>query len=106
MFIITSNNRIPHLLRSHSCDRLDLRKGKLFDKKKKKHWVDISYYRVVVYRHCQHTFQFKLLVNLHVASDDPFKTHTKKKILIILNFEAYRLWLLVFVFFFILETFI
>ncbi len=35
--------------------------------------MDLYYYRVVVYTHCQHTFQFKQLVKVHVASDDPFK---------------------------------
>ncbi len=28
-----------------------------------------------MYTQCQHTFQFKQLVKLHVASDDPFKEH-------------------------------
>ncbi len=27
----------------------------------------------IVYTHCQHTFQFKQLVKVHVALDDPFK---------------------------------
>ncbi len=31
------------------------------------------HYRVVVYTHCQHTFQFKQLVKVHVALYDPFK---------------------------------
>ncbi len=35
--------------------------------------MDLYHYRVVVYTHCQHTFQFKQLVKVHVASDDPFK---------------------------------
>ncbi len=39
----------------------------------KKHWVDLYHYRVVVYTHCQHTFQFKQLVKVHVALYDPFK---------------------------------
>ncbi len=34
----------------------------------KKHWVDLYHYRVAVYTHCQHTFQFKQLV--HVALYD------------------------------------
>ncbi len=33
----------------------------------------LYHYMVVVYTHCQHTFQFKQLVKVHVASDDPFK---------------------------------
>ncbi len=40
--------------------------------KNKKHWVDFYHYRVVVYTHWQHTFQFKQLVKVHVASNDPF----------------------------------
>ncbi len=43
----------------------------LVDKKKKKHRVDFYHYRVVVYTHCQHTFQFKQLD--HVALYDSFK---------------------------------
>ncbi len=39
---------------------------------KKKHWVDFYHYRVVVYTHCQHTFQFKQLVKAHVALDEPY----------------------------------
>ncbi len=35
--------------------------------------MDFYHYRVVVYTHCQHTFQFKLIVKVHVASYDPFK---------------------------------
>ncbi len=34
--------------------------------------MDFYYYMVVVYTHSQHTFQFKQLVKVHVASDDPF----------------------------------
>ncbi len=45
--------------------------------KKKKHWVDSYHYRVLVYTHFQHTFQFILLVKVHVASDDPFKQSWK-----------------------------
>ncbi len=56
-----------------------MRKGKLFIEKKKKikknqHWVDLYHYKVVVYTHCQHTFQFKQLVKVHVASDEPFNS--------------------------------
>ncbi len=51
---------------------LDLRKGKAFNEITKKHWVDFYHYRVVVYTHCQHTFQFKQLVKVHVALHDPF----------------------------------
>ncbi len=40
---------------------------------KKKHWVDFYHYMVGVYTHCQHTFQFKQIVNVHVAFIDPFK---------------------------------
>ncbi len=43
----------------------------------KKHWVDLYHYRVVVYTHCQHTFQSKQLVKVHVASGDPFKESVK-----------------------------
>ncbi len=39
----------------------------------KNHWVDFYHYRVVVYTHCQHTFQFKHHVKVNFASDDPFK---------------------------------
>ncbi len=50
-------------------------RGKDFSRfKKKKHWVDFYHYRVVVYTHCQHTFQFKQRVKVHVASYDPFNT--------------------------------
>ncbi len=28
-----------------------------------------------MYTHCQHTFQFKQLVKVHVALYDPFKVH-------------------------------
>ncbi len=45
---------------------LDIWKGKLFNEINKNH------YRMVVYTHCQPTFQFKQLVKVHVASDDPF----------------------------------
>ncbi len=41
---------------------------------KKNHWVDFYHYRVVVYTNCLHTFQFKLLVKVHVALYDPFKS--------------------------------
>ncbi len=34
--------------------------------------MDLYHYRVVVYTHCQHTFQFKQHVKVHVTSDDPF----------------------------------
>ncbi len=46
---------------------------KILVDKKKKHWVDFYQYMVVVYTHCQHTFQFKQLVKVHVALYDPFK---------------------------------
>ncbi len=49
-------------------------KGKWFNEK---HWVDLYHYRVVVYTHCQHTFQFKQLVKVHVASNDPFNAIRK-----------------------------
>ncbi len=39
----------------------------------KNHWVDFYYYRVDVYTHCQHTFLFKQLIKVNLASDDPFK---------------------------------
>ncbi len=39
----------------------------------KKNTVDFYHYRVVVYTHCQHTFQFKQLVKVHAALYDPFK---------------------------------
>ncbi len=35
--------------------------------KKKKHWVDFYHYRGVMYKHCQHTYQFKQLLKVHVA---------------------------------------
>ncbi len=121
MFIITSNNKTPQSLRSHSCLPLLRRrynggqltqggsvlkpktdatvnqqswerpgyvwhhtannlwtwseKGVMIygDLKKKKHWVDFYYYRVVVFTHCQHTFQFKQHVKVNFACDDPFK---------------------------------
>ncbi len=41
----------------------------------KKHSVDFYHNRVVVYKHCQHTFMFKLHVEVNFASDDPFKTN-------------------------------
>ncbi len=34
--------------------------------------MDLYHYRVVVFTHCQHTFQFKHL-KVNLASDDPFK---------------------------------
>ncbi len=40
---------------------------------KKSTWWICYHYRVVVYTHCQHTFQFKQLVKVHVALYDPFK---------------------------------
>ncbi len=40
---------------------------------KKKHWVDFYHYRVVVYTHCQDTFQFKHHVKVHFESNVPFK---------------------------------
>ncbi len=43
----------------------------------KKHRVDFYHYMVVVYTHCQHTFQLKQLVKVHVALYDPFKLITK-----------------------------
>ncbi len=43
---------------------------KILVDKKKKHWLDFYHYRVVVYTHCQHTFQFKQLVKVHVALHD------------------------------------
>ncbi len=33
---------------------------------------------MVVYTHCQHTFQFKQLAKVHVASDDPFKQNVRR----------------------------
>ncbi len=45
---------------------------KILVDKKKKHWVYFYHYRVVVYTHYQHTFQFKQLVKVHVALCDPF----------------------------------
>ncbi len=45
-------------------------------KKKKKHWVDFYHYRVVVYTHCQHTFQFKQHVKVHFESEILFKVKT------------------------------
>ncbi len=47
--------------------------GKGFSRVKIKHWVDFYHYRVVVYTHCQHTFQFKQHVKVHVAVYDPYK---------------------------------
>ncbi len=44
-------------------ERLDFRKGF-------KHKVDVYYYRVVVYKYCQHTFQFKQHVKVNLVSDD------------------------------------
>ncbi len=35
--------------------------------------MDFYHYREVVYTYCQHTFQFKQLVKVHVALYDPFK---------------------------------
>ncbi len=35
--------------------------------------MDFYHYMVVVYTHCQHTFQFKQLVKVHVALYDIFK---------------------------------
>ncbi len=35
-------------------------------------WVDLYYYSVVVYTHCQDTFQFKQHVKVNFAFDDPF----------------------------------
>ncbi len=35
--------------------------------------MDFYHYRVVVYTHCQHTFQFQQPVIVHVALNDPFK---------------------------------
>ncbi len=118
MFIITSNNKTPQSLRSHSCLHL-LRRwnnwwqltqggsevrhqcslcwnatcqsnyrgrglrlcdvtwtaGLIWERckafsclKKKKHWVDLYHYRVVVY-----TFQFKQLVKVHVALYNPLQ---------------------------------
>ncbi len=46
---------------------------KILVDKKKKHWVDFYHYRVVVYTRCQHTFQFKQLIKVHVALYDHFK---------------------------------
>ncbi len=40
-------------------------------KKNKKNNTVFYHYKVVVYTHCQHTFQFKQLVKVHVASDEP-----------------------------------
>ncbi len=60
-------------------ERLDLKKGILFIWIKKKHWVDFYHYKVVVYTHCQHTFQFKQHVKVNFASDDPFKVVARLK---------------------------
>ncbi len=35
--------------------------------------MDLYHYWVVVYTHCQDTFQFKQHVKVNFASDDPFK---------------------------------
>ncbi len=35
--------------------------------------MDLYYYKVVVYTHFQHTFQFKQL-KVHVTSGDPFNS--------------------------------
>ncbi len=48
-------------------------RGKDLSRLKIKHWVDFYHYRVVVYTHCQHTIQFKLLVKVNVALYDPFR---------------------------------
>ncbi len=118
MFIITSNNKTPQSLRSHSTSSpvvkqlMTANSGRVWGKtsvksvlkyycqsnyrgrghcpcdvtrtdssiwerdkdfSRKKHWVDFYHYRVVVYTHCQHTFQLKQLVKVHVALYDPFK---------------------------------
>ncbi len=59
-------------VRSHG-ETARFEKGVKISVDKKKHWVDLYHYRVVVYTHYQHTFQFKLLVKVHVALYDPFK---------------------------------
>ncbi len=54
----------------HTERRLDLRKRKTFNEITKKNYF--YHYRVVVYTHCQQTFQFKQLVKVHEALYDPF----------------------------------
>ncbi len=34
--------------------------------------MDFYHYMMVVYRHCQHTFQYNQLVKVHVPLYDPF----------------------------------
>ena len=49
-------------------------RGKHIRRLKQKHWMDFYHYMMVVYRHCQHTFQYNQLVKVHVPLYDPFKT--------------------------------
>jgi len=42
--------------------------GKCIRRFKQKHWTNFDHYMMVVYRHCQHTFQYIQLVKVHVLS--------------------------------------